>query len=751
MRWPIYLMLAVVLMSTAWSAEQGAVLVDAKHPGAWQSDGMWTVTSREDGVELLKDEKPKHNSMCWLTLPEPLRRGQTLEITYRMQVPDKHVDLALVQEGGLKDAGTLPAFAEVISLGGIPSTAWETRRLTVTAPGPLNTLCLLSWGWPVDRGTWMRVASIRVLPAGKDADWFVWRVPLPLTDTAIPARSPLQDFFPFGVYFPMEFGENYQYEGLKDRWEWYDRALADIKARGMNFTSVTNLSAADLDRLAALHAKHGLRMNPQVGEFLIKHQGPGSLKLFTRAVAKYRGNPVIAGWAVGEEFDPADIPLLDLPHEIVHAVDPQNTLVTIHNNSEAFRQSGKQLDIRIAFRDIYPFFADPASGPVGHEASMNYYEDEIDKNQRLLPQGASLWVMPQAQHEYYGNPPKFVFKQPTPAEIGLQTWAALAHGAQGIAYFLYPSAPPAKAGDISPMQGLRLFDGTPTPQIEALTALAKTLVPLGPIIARWQRTRLPAASDQRELRAYLFKGGDGQPYLLALNHDAEHEVTGRVRIPFTSCTATNLASKRKIKVSKDGPATLIPLSLKPGDGVILRLAGKMPEPEELPDAEGIPYVSRRARPDLPLTDLPDGRHLFRYQIDFQQTNGVPAGDTLSEGVQFREWPTLGAKHMNGLYGRELTYLFEMPAAIASLTVLGRYNNHADPLPHDYRISYSLDGKIYKPVVEKQHTGGDFPDITGSVTLPPNTRRVWVSYSLTDNSAIVLKQLDVQMTVAGKGK
>ncbi len=564
---------------------RGTVLLDGKHPGNWQSDGLWKIGEQAEGVEFLKDETAVHNSMCWMTLPTPLTRGQTVEITYRMQVPYKHIDFFLGKDCARTDSqAPLPEFAEIISLGGIESTAWQTRKLTITSATPINTLGFLAWGWKIDRGTWMHVASLRALPAEQGSEWIVWRVASPLTDKAIPERSPLQDFFPFGVYFPMEFGANYKYEGLKDRWEWYDRALADIKARGMNFTSVTNLGLDDLDRLAALHTKHGLRMNPQVGQFAIKLQGPDSLVPFLRAVEKYRGNPVIAGWAVGEEFAPQDIPLLVLPHEIVRAVDPKNSLVTIHNSTEAIRQTSQRCDIRISFRDIYPFFADPGSGPVGHEASMNYYEDEIDKDQRVLPRGASLWVMPQAQHEYYGTPPHFVFRQPTPAEIAIQTWAALAHGAQGIAYFLYPSNAPAKPGDIPLSVSLRTHDGKATPQLERLTELARKLVPLGPIITRWQRTTLAAATDQRELRAYLFKGGDSHPYLIAFNHDVEKPVTGRVRIPFASPKVSDLIAKSERKPAVEGSATIVSMTLPPGEGTILRLSGKMPEAKELPEA-----------------------------------------------------------------------------------------------------------------------------------------------------------------------
>jgi hypothetical protein len=741
------------------AAETGAPLLGPAVPGTWQSDGMWQITPRAESVEFLKDARPAHNSMCWMTLTPPLRTGQTIEITYLMEVPYKHVDLFLGKDCGRPDAASpMPDLAEVISLGGQDLAGWQTRRLTVTSTQvPLNTLGFLCWGWTVDRNTWMRVAMIRVLPGDPAREWIVWRVAEPLNEQHIPARCPLQDFFPFGVYFPMEFGANCEHEGLADRWEWYDRALADIKARGMNFTSVTNLGAADLDRLAALHAKHGLRMNPQVGEFSVKHQGEAALKPFLRAVETYRGNPVIAGWAVGEEFTAKEVPLLDLPHEIVRAVDPANTLVTIHNNTEAIRAVSRNSDVRIVFRDIYPFFAEPACGPVTHEQCMNYYEDEIDKAQRELPQGASLWVMPQAQHEFYAlNPDKprqFVFRQPTPAEIVLETWAALAHGAQGIAYYLYPSNAPEKPGEIPQSLGLRTCDGRPTPQLEALTTLARQVVPLGPIIARWQRVRLPAATDHRELRAYLFQGGDDAPYVLVLNHDPAQRVSGRVRLPFAASRIVDLIADARVKTVNQGGATVFTLALPPGGGTILRVKGRLPAATaaDAEDRADVPRVSGRPRLDLPLDDLPDGRRLFRYQLDLQKTEGIPPGDSVGGDVAFHDWGKPGATYMNGVFGRDVTFRFDMPGTIARVAGSGCYANHANSVPGTYRILYSLDGKEFKPVAELADAlPGNGMEVAGTVAPPAGIRRVWVTYAFPQrNPGIVLKALTVELTVQGE--
>ena len=581
-------------------------LLDKDAPGVWESDGMWEVKGGPEGMEFTKNKRPMHNSMCWTKLSTPLRRGQTVEITYRMQVPYKHVDLALGKDIARKDPySPLPKLAEIISLGSIASTDWQTRRLTITSDDQINCLAFMCWGWVADRGTWMRVKRIRVLPISSSglqagvnlpaslrlaqrrpgktkgqADWFTWPVVPHRNPKAIPARSPLQDFFPFGVYLPWERSENFKYEGFEDRWEWFDRALADIRARGMNFTSVINLPLSELDRLAKLHEKHGLRMHPQVKQFDIRFNKADEIaRQLKAAVTRYRGRSVIAGWAVGEEFGAAQVQKLRRHYDIVHATDPDNTLVTIQNNVEGFQIAGESADVRIMFRDIYPFFGDPANGPTTLETSLNYYEDELIKNLTLLPRGASLWVMPQAMHIYFdpGRGKKMmVYRMPSPAEIKLQAWVALGLGAKGIAYYIYSSLPPKEPGEPAQELGLRAYDGKPTPQLDAVETLARTLVPLGGIITRLERTQTAAATDQRDLRAYLFKDQNGKLHLVAYNRDVKQPLEGRIKVPFFAPRVWDLLKRGALSPVRDGQSTVISLKLRPGDGTILELSGRLP-------------------------------------------------------------------------------------------------------------------------------------------------------------------------------
>jgi hypothetical protein len=559
-------------LASAADKEKEAVKIHWRDPAVWTGDGMWTVAPVEDGLEFAKDKTPAHNSMCWMKLARVCKRNDTIEITYRMEKPYKHVDMFLGQDCGQPHHGQpLPEFAEVVSLGGIPGTNWQTRRLTSTSDQAMNTLGFLCWGWPVDRNSWMRVASIRVIPGDEEAKWSIWRVAPHRNEKSSPARSPLQDFFPLGVYLSLgDCNGAAQREG-KGLWQWLDEVLADLAKRGLNFTSLVNFSEVNLDRVVQLHRKHGLRMNPQVSQFDVKHNPYDlALKKLKRAVFQYRDSGVIAGWAAGEEFRPARVPILDLPHEIIPAVDPRNTLVTIHNRTQAFEVIGQRADVRIAFRDIYPFFNNPRVGPTTFETSMNYFEDEIDKCQRWLPRGASLWVMPQAQGEHG------YIRTPTPAEIKVQAWSAIAHGAQGLAYFIYHSAPAAEEGRLK-FDGLRALDGSPTDRLEALTELAGTLAPLGPVITQWHRSRVPAATDNRFIRAYLFGNPHGKGYAVIYNRNVEQPSMGRVRVPLAvGDSVADLVKPGKIPSETSDGKSIFPVTLPPGEGIIVSLGVKLP-------------------------------------------------------------------------------------------------------------------------------------------------------------------------------
>ncbi|MDP7250932.1 MAG: hypothetical protein QGF00_15100 [Planctomycetota bacterium] len=131
---PLFAILFAAIVTPAHAGGEATVLLAREHPLEWKSDGMWSVSEREDGVEFLKDKQPMHNSMCWTKLARPPRQGDALEIVYRMEVPYKHVDLFIGKNCERPDATKpMPEFAEVISLGGIDSTGWQTRRLTVTS------------------------------------------------------------------------------------------------------------------------------------------------------------------------------------------------------------------------------------------------------------------------------------------------------------------------------------------------------------------------------------------------------------------------------------------------------------------------------------------------------------------------------------------------------------------------------------------------------------------------------------------
>jgi len=243
--------------------------------------------------------------------------------------------------------------------------------------------------------------------------------------------------------------------------------------------------------------------------------------------------------------------------------------VNVHNWMPDYYIAGQILDIRIAIRDIYPWHGIPHIGPVTPETSIYYYEDDIDRCQQLLPQGASLWVCAQGHGE--GGPvgKGGHYRTPTIAQIRLQTWAALGHGAQGFEWFIYHSeGTPERAK----FDGLRAFDGSASDRLVEIGKLARKLTPLGPIITKWRKVRIPTETDNRDVRAYMFAGPENELYIVVYNRSAEHSSVGKVRVPFNvGGHVKDIVSSIKLPAKTSGGKSVFSVSFEPGEGSIFSL------------------------------------------------------------------------------------------------------------------------------------------------------------------------------------
>ncbi len=562
-------------------------------PTLWKHDGMWTITKCDEGVKFHKDEKAAHNSQCWLKLDEPLKLGQTIEITYKMEVPFKHVDIFMGDDCVYpprkewmkihKEGGKMPEFAEVLSLGNRPETSWVTARKTITNDAEINTFGFLSWGWrwawrdlAVDVNTWMKVKEIKVLSPDDDPQWFEWRVPEHICKRSIPRRSGVQDFFPFGVYISVGSMHSVAKREGKTFWELMDDIFEDLSERGLNFTTLVNTGASNLDKFVELHKHYGLHLNPACSDFDLKHIGWERVEEpLKKAVVKYRGDPVIGGWGAGEEFPPKLIKRLVPAHDMVHELDPYNTIANVHNWMPDYHLLAEQVDVRIVIRDIYPWHGIPHIGPATPESSIYYYEHDLERCQQLLPKGATLWVCAQGHGE--GGPvgKGGHYMTPTLAQIRLQTWAALAHGVQGFEWFVYHSeGTPERAK----FDGLRAFDGSPTGRLIELGRLARKLIPVGHIITRWHKYReAPAETDNRDLRAYMFVSDEGGMYLVVYNRSAQRATAGKIGVPFKlGAYVTNLMNSVEHPVEWDGKRSVFSVSFESGSGTIFSLGRQVP-------------------------------------------------------------------------------------------------------------------------------------------------------------------------------
>ncbi|MCU0982354.1 MAG: hypothetical protein MUF25_24625 [Pirellulaceae bacterium] len=152
-------------------------------------------------------------------------------------------------------------------------------------------------------------------------------------------------------------------------------------------------------------------------------------------------------------------------------------------------------------------------------------------------------------------------------------------------------------------------------------------------------------------------------------------------------------------------------------------------------------VTPASHPQFPVETLADGRKRFVYQADFQKDK--KAVDAVSSGT-FAD-RGLAETHTSGIYGAPTVFKFAAPGDIETIEATAVYFNSVDAAPHAYDIHYSIDGREYKPLVEKTSAQPGDVKLDGKNEAPQGTRRVWIKFAGIGNPRLTLKQVGVTLT------
>lgn len=428
---------------------------------------------------------------------------------------------------------------------------------------------------------------------------------------AIPADLP-PDFMPLGAYLSWErIGACANFRGM-DRWEDVNRRLDILQANHVNLLWVTNMSEADLPRLAEECAKRSIRLLPCIDAVEAKvdwrwaANGEYYDTLLPRIVNETSNAKSIAGWVLSDEPVEKDFPRLETLRLKLRELDPTRFCTAVFMWPQA-PLAPKQIKFPVVCVDLYPFFGpDDPNGPHTDAASKAFFRGHAKSMMDAIgAQPVAGWIMGMCFSDIWG-PRKYTdnghliglpgaylhWRAPTLAEMRWQVWESIRSGAKGfICYTLAPEAPDPQTAtapspdvawknvlaksetDLGP-NALTNPDGTATPQLEELGRVYAQLAPHTDLIVRWQTQTNPSitAEGDGQLQCFI-DPKDNSLYTVVLNDDLHEAHTLKLQLKKAISAIKDVVRNQEISLDVKSPEGLTTgsIHLDAGEGVILHL------------------------------------------------------------------------------------------------------------------------------------------------------------------------------------
>ena len=429
--------------------------------------------------------------------------------------------------------------------------------------------------------------------------------PQPLPSPAATPRAEEQGFFPIGVYFvsgqkPIaDVGCDSDFR--RDPWRAereYRAEFADLAREGFNVVMLVLAPTAygdqaeEVIRVILREADSaGVKVVPvleHVQNLLAETNedwNPAALEEALEAdfFPLFKESPAVFGYVIFDEPVPVDEPGPDGQHVIpsqlglvrayIERQDPGVWVLSSWADTQHMPKLQAGMASRVLFMPIYPFAEDTPEGdlsdawPRGNpeDGSFNLgedqptYEEYLEMARNAVP-GVPQWVIVQAFEPIPPLHPHY-WRMPTPAELRLEVMLAVAHGAQGVFYFLYQSE--------EWVHGLRDAQYRPTPLLEETQRINAKLAAWGPLLLTLNRADgLDAAGDSGIVQP--FTDASGGRYLMVVNPDVKREVLLTVTLPSAwqdTLQVEDVYTGEYFEV-EEGRLT-VPVS--PGDGRLFRL------------------------------------------------------------------------------------------------------------------------------------------------------------------------------------
>ena len=330
--------------------------------------------------------------------------------------------------------------------------------------------------------------------------------------------------------------------------DYYARAMKDLAEHGFNLAIVYWTPVDHRKIMLDSAQQHGIKVVLHLPEIasMIRSSEQVNMHDYTERVTRgLRSHPAVAGYYIFDEplVEPGKIVRAELARLALEVSDPEHpSLACIADVAGQYENVLSTLQLPTLLVDAYPLVND-------WSGDFSEHVVQLQRAQRLAGD-RPLWIAPQV----FGKLNRW--KNPTRAEIRVQIWLAIAHGAKGFMHFIYQSTTGAEGDAIQGLVDSNLdpIDG----RLDELKRINADLARLSPTLLtlRPMDLRLPDVPDAVVARA--FSGMPFTRYVVLANKDVKQ----KTRFIWNGVTATDVLTGKEVGSQ---------IELAAGDGKLLQL------------------------------------------------------------------------------------------------------------------------------------------------------------------------------------
>lgn len=495
-----------------------------------------------------------------------------------------------------------------------------------------------------------------------------------MRDYQPPQQPILRKFFPFGVYADSSsdgsehsLTHEHSLTILTRNHLNFVLAGAPLASRGKKYAP-SQLTSPYVEAAEAAGIKTFVRMR-EIPDIYAK-QGEAAARDWIRDfITCTNGSSAVLGYDIGDEPAADQLWQMAASKRLIEQVDPARVVGTCFWDINSIRAFNPYFQVAIS--DHYPL----AIGKTADPKDVYEWCRQVSR----VTQNRRHWVILQSfgMAEWKS---KEGYRFPTPAELRLMTYQAIAGGARGIIYFAYNAVP----------QNFKMMAdpwGNPNSLFREVGALGKKLVPMGGRLLDCEVDAEPVvmSNNPQMLVGTLLSPGRNLRYLVVVNTDLKQTQTASLRLP-TSWSAGNVRiwDLEVLGKASDSASRLTVAPLRPGEGAVYLIGT---DKQFAQDMKAI--LAKRIDEELRV-QAPDISIAKRYRANLSRVNRLRQRATaLSAKGRYEEALESARESTNGL-AKLMTSIKPYRVAKERLDGVARRLGKVERLMYDTGLQSSLD-------------------------------------------------------------